>query len=342
MGPMHKSTSGTRKHIERKNATGPRHVGNSDYKRDKELWYEDGSIILTARGIGFRVYKGLLAAQSVVFRSLFNDTQPEEFDPVDGCPIIHFSEHPDEFRHLLCALMRGHGFLRRDIPVPFEVIATLVRLGEEYEICELCDAALNRLKTHFTDSFHVFCGRLGDEPEIPPMITMQESDAIAVVNLARLTETDNMLPTALYGCCQLDKLVLSKGVTRLGGTVEALSEEDLARCMDGIAHLASQNAHGLHTTFCLQTSEQCSDPRSCTKLIKAIPNEILKCQSLARTSVLSSWDKYIEAANLLCKHCQKTLYERELVRRRTVWRALPEHMGVTVEVWEVSGVASAS
>ena len=45
-------------------------------KRDEEFWYEDGNIILTARRVEFRVFKGILANHSPVFRDMFSLPQP--------------------------------------------------------------------------------------------------------------------------------------------------------------------------------------------------------------------------------------------------------------------------
>ncbi len=47
-------------------------------KRDNELWFEDRTVILVARDVEFRVYKGLLADHSPVFRDMFSLPQPPD------------------------------------------------------------------------------------------------------------------------------------------------------------------------------------------------------------------------------------------------------------------------
>ena len=77
-------------------------------ERDEEFWFEDGTVILVAGGIEFRIYSGLLAAHSPVFRDLLAKPNPTRSDPSDGtygarCPIVHLSDSPEDLRHLLRA-----------------------------------------------------------------------------------------------------------------------------------------------------------------------------------------------------------------------------------------------
>lgn len=74
-------------------------------KRDGEFWYSDGNIILVARDVEFRVYKGILAEHSPVFRDMFSLPQPPEgASSVSGntpCDMVHVSDSPEDLRHIL-------------------------------------------------------------------------------------------------------------------------------------------------------------------------------------------------------------------------------------------------
>lgn len=79
-------------------------------KRDEEFWLEDGTVILVARDVDFRVYAGLLAAHSPVLKGLFDQSHPtrkvsshkgEEFQ----CPVIHLSDSPEDVRYILRVYM---------------------------------------------------------------------------------------------------------------------------------------------------------------------------------------------------------------------------------------------
>ncbi|KAI9056898.1 LETM1-domain-containing protein, partial [Trametes sanguinea] len=70
-------------------------------KRDPDLWFDDGNIVLLCRDVAFRVYRGLLTRHSVIFRDLFSMAQPSTSETMESCPVVHISDPPDDLRHLL-------------------------------------------------------------------------------------------------------------------------------------------------------------------------------------------------------------------------------------------------
>lgn len=94
-------------------ASGEAHaVSESTRKRDEEFWYDDGNIILIARDVEFRVYRGILAEKSPVFSDMFSLPQPPAGSSsapaavADGsCPVVHLSDSPEDIRHMLRAFM---------------------------------------------------------------------------------------------------------------------------------------------------------------------------------------------------------------------------------------------
>ncbi len=84
-------------------------------KRDEEFWYSDGTIILVARDIEFRVFKGILAEHSPVFSDMFSLPQPPlaayPASPAadDACPVVHLSDSPEDLRHVLRVYMPKGG-----------------------------------------------------------------------------------------------------------------------------------------------------------------------------------------------------------------------------------------
>ncbi len=69
--------------------------------RDTEFWFDDSSIVLLAGKTAFKVYHGILSAQSVVFTDMLSFPQPESIRNLNGCPLLHLSDHPVNLRHLL-------------------------------------------------------------------------------------------------------------------------------------------------------------------------------------------------------------------------------------------------
>ena len=78
----------------------------SVYRRDQEFWFDDGTIILVAREIEFRVYGGLLAAHSSILKDLFAQAHSTRTVVAYGqhkvpCPVVHLSDSPEDLRRIL-------------------------------------------------------------------------------------------------------------------------------------------------------------------------------------------------------------------------------------------------
>lgn len=76
-----------------------------------EMWFDDGNIILqTGEGTAeapftqFRVYKGLLAMKSSVFRDMLAVAGPSSGEMVDECPLVQLHDDRYELEHVLRAL----------------------------------------------------------------------------------------------------------------------------------------------------------------------------------------------------------------------------------------------
>lgn len=90
--------------------------------RDSEFWYGDGNIILVARDVEFRVYRGILADHSPVFDDMFSLPQPTPSTPpylgtptgstTDVCPLVHLTDSPEDLRHLLRVCMPKKGMFK--------------------------------------------------------------------------------------------------------------------------------------------------------------------------------------------------------------------------------------
>ena len=74
-------------------------------ERDSEFWLEDGNVVLVAQNTGFRVYKGLLAAQSPVFHDMFSAAGLQADERYDGVPVVPLFDSPVDLRHLLRVLL---------------------------------------------------------------------------------------------------------------------------------------------------------------------------------------------------------------------------------------------
>ena len=66
---------------------------------------DDGNIILITQQTGFRIFRGLLAAQSTVFADMFATASSQPDETLDGCPVVHLSDSHLDLAHLLRILL---------------------------------------------------------------------------------------------------------------------------------------------------------------------------------------------------------------------------------------------
>lgn len=73
--------------------------------RDADVWFSTGNLIIVAGGrVAFRVYRGLLALKSEVFRELFELPPPPDQEKMDDCPVVQLSDSPEDLKHLLLVI----------------------------------------------------------------------------------------------------------------------------------------------------------------------------------------------------------------------------------------------
>jgi hypothetical protein len=73
-------------------------------QRCPDVWFEDGTVVLQAEDTVFRVYRGILSANSPVFNDMFTIPQPLEVPEIEGCAVIQLYDSPTDLRHFLKAI----------------------------------------------------------------------------------------------------------------------------------------------------------------------------------------------------------------------------------------------
>ncbi|KAJ3504425.1 hypothetical protein NLJ89_g7938 [Agrocybe chaxingu] len=117
--------------------TGPRLL------RSKELWFEDGSVIIQVELTQFRVHKTILARSSSIFSHVFQlGEQSASEVVVDGCPVVHVTDSVEMRQFLLLLYDQKYG--PDELPT-FTQIAAMLRLGRKYDVETLYQEALRRL-----------------------------------------------------------------------------------------------------------------------------------------------------------------------------------------------------
>ncbi|KAH9939431.1 hypothetical protein B0H21DRAFT_698433 [Amylocystis lapponica] len=85
-------------------------VKHEGITRNEEIWFEDGSVVLVAADVGFRVHAGILSLHSTVFSELLHG--PEMMlEQLDGCPVLRVSDTTADLGVFLTFLYAGIEFV---------------------------------------------------------------------------------------------------------------------------------------------------------------------------------------------------------------------------------------
>ena len=338
-------------------------------KKDEEFWFEDGTVILHAGDVEFRVYGGLLESHSAVFKELLAQSHPTRAVSIAGrtdflCPVIKLPDSPHDLRHVLQSCMpkqsgRSVGFewsvrIHVDIsdslygtPTPsFDMVSATIRLGQKYKITHMYQKGLTFLKGHFTDDFDSWMA-IGSW--CPP--NWDEVQAIGVINLARLTGELSLLPTAFMACALLPDMNPVHGFTREDGSRESLTLDDLGLCFEAKGRLREAGIAALHRVLDPTVSPKCTTSPQCAKAFKMIfrGNKIEKNVNCMMTQdvLLYTASNYFtndgeEDKYTICQACLDMLQERDEKGNRALWDRLPELLGIEVPGWKKAEVPPAS
>ncbi|KAJ3532840.1 hypothetical protein NMY22_g7578 [Coprinellus aureogranulatus] len=126
-------------------------------KKSDKLWFEDGSVVLQAENVQFKVHRSILAKHSTVFADLFKVPHPASEPTIEGCPLVHLQDSAEDLKHVLLMLYGDRDYSDKDKAPHFLVVAAMLRLGKKFDIEHLKTEALSRLKAEFPTTLDEFC-----------------------------------------------------------------------------------------------------------------------------------------------------------------------------------------
>ncbi|KAH9912500.1 uncharacterized protein BXZ73DRAFT_107391 [Epithele typhae] len=213
--------------------------------KDEEFWYSDGTVVLIESSgiLAFKVYHGLLARFSHVFREMLAFPAPSTAPSLHGVPVVHLSDSAHDLRHLLQVvfnkpMVQGRQVTPAPQSVSFDHISAVIRLAHKYQMDDILEDALAVLRGYYTTRYISWTARADN------ILAATPSHAIDAVLLARLTDAHALLPTALMHCSALGPRVVH-GHTRTDGTVVRLADADVVRALDGRAELLRRDSRRL-------------------------------------------------------------------------------------------------
>ncbi|PSR72331.1 hypothetical protein PHLCEN_2v11779 [Hermanssonia centrifuga] len=294
------------------------------------LWFEDGNIILIAEETAFRVHRGVLSLHSEVFRNMFLVPQPS--DVVEGgstmlglgCPFVRLHDTPEDLAMFLSILYGKRSiYYKLEHALPFADLRAMLLLAMKYQVEGISIEAIDRLEAcyPFSQLPDYDCEQTRNR-DGPPLAIVPE-DSIAVVNLARLFDLPRLLPTALYGCCQLDTSKLLDGV-RYGRELVRLSEEDVRRCFIVKDELMKKKHIMTALIMDPYTSPECSAPTQCRRGVQKLTWDGSQQPFWTNYNPLQLIDSWLDkrTGKLLCSRCAPGIGTRYNQKRLEVWEEL--------------------
>ncbi|RPD72792.1 hypothetical protein L226DRAFT_147200 [Lentinus tigrinus ALCF2SS1-7] len=105
-------------------------------ERDSEYWFSDGNVVLLARGVASRVYRGPLAIHSSIFNDTFSIPQPQR-TAHNSCEVIRLDDSPEALCHLFRIIMPGRTIQMSVAPVSRAILTAAMAKDGSMDSCGL-------------------------------------------------------------------------------------------------------------------------------------------------------------------------------------------------------------
>ncbi|KAI1792054.1 hypothetical protein LXA43DRAFT_358848 [Ganoderma leucocontextum] len=321
-------------------------ASNERFERVRSLWFEDGNVVIVAQESGFRVHKSVLSRHSSVFVKILNDSNDSDAlldqlgividadNKIEGSVVIHVSDSTHDFGHLLRIFYDGFDYLKHTRSDDFADLAAATRLAHKYTVSVVLSEATLRLQQLFPPTFDIW---EATEDVRVAAERVRPQDAVEAVNLFRTLgsagKADDMLPIALYLCCQLAPGELLRGHHRADGTLERLSIDDVELCWKLRETLSEKAAEMTEQLYRRVAGSADAEKKKCkcfNAFEKSVPWKSLKearggdpLGRMLRDGIEAEKEKGFK----LCDKCLSTLRELEKTVRGEFWEELHRDYG---------------
>ncbi|KAJ7796761.1 hypothetical protein B0H14DRAFT_2467336 [Mycena olivaceomarginata] len=286
------------------NTLEPGDISTPSSRRSTDVWFDDGTVVLRAGATLFRVYRGILAAQSPIFRDTFAIPQPATQEMYEGCPVVELHDLPDELGIFLVAT-HDPAYVRNH-PLPnLQTLSVLLRLSTKYEISHIRERMISILTSMYPVSFYAWPAR-----ETPEGYTKEEFDDFAVLRLASSYDIPQILPGVYFECCRHDAAVILRSELTLEEKTTCFNATKTLRDMMGM----HPNPYG----FLYTTGVDCYQIDNCT----ANRLDWLRCNNSPSFEQIFEEPK-LSLMDLSCGSCGEDAKETFEVGRRALWYRLP-------------------
>lgn len=319
----------------------------------EKAWFDDGNIVLRAQGKVFRVYKGILARESRVFRDMFlfpTSGQEDTYEDT-GCPVVEVQDDPEDME-LFLSVMFDSGCVRYTHTLDVSLLNLVFifsralydqcSLREHIHLLDICSKyQATRLFRRVCDTLTHFypCTLSGvdhaldcDAGACPAFIAghplhsgeeSAERDAALLMSVAERTGMQIFLPVAFAWACldDVDDILLNTEDgwpwPAVGALIRGQRRLDrLARTKVFAPIFATRRASP-------DISDACEDPPRCHKTRHHLVEQ-LELDQYGTAWPFYRLDTTIGLPARLCAPCKKVVEEAYQRERAEVWERLPE------------------
>ncbi|KAL1675295.1 hypothetical protein EV122DRAFT_218863 [Schizophyllum commune] len=111
----------------------------------RDLWFDDGNLVIQTGLALFRVHKGVLCFHSSVLRDMASFPASASFDTYEGAQLAAFPYDAQDMHHFLRALYVPDYFLPPPEMTTFEILEGVLRLAHKYDVPSLRRRALRHM-----------------------------------------------------------------------------------------------------------------------------------------------------------------------------------------------------
>ncbi|KIM83485.1 hypothetical protein PILCRDRAFT_425712, partial [Piloderma croceum F 1598] len=241
---------------------------------------------------------------------------------IEGCPVVHLHDSPDDFACLLKALYNPFYFAGSSVDerIPFNNVTAILRLSNKYDIQPFRQKSIQELKKVFPCTLH-------DYDAIYPLgttITLTCHDIIQSILLARACTTLELLPCIYYLMSRFSMKTLLRCHT-------LLPRDEMEICLLGREKL-QEIRETVALSFLLdpKPSQHCSNPTLCERRCLTTLNRTISNTLHLGIYALTTDPELAEI--LLCGPCAEEKLSAHRAARENLWNELPNYFGLGT--WE--------
>ncbi|KAJ7749696.1 hypothetical protein B0H16DRAFT_869645 [Mycena metata] len=289
-------------------------------QRDADLWFLDGNLIVQSELLSFRIYGGLLANESPIFKDMLSIPQPANEAKIDGCPVVYLHDDPRDLKCFLRALFDYRFFPPYPAPTDFDTIAGVTRLSKKYEV----DGLLRRALVHLASGFPMSVDEYSNPDASWPII-----GNLRVLTFARELSIDWILPVAFYRACAGNTIKDILHGERHRGVLYRLAHEDRLLCLEQSQALRGAAAASVCDFLWNPTTiEGCKDPDGCIKNRTLFRRHVEDWRWNKDILPLRLWEEDDWDTLEVCKYCLTAMRVTRRGALLAFWDGLPKRFGI--------------